>query len=119
MDVSDWEVVLAGLNREGTGTPDCTRERLDVGSLVRGDELKVQEEILVESGVEEVLQGECSEGTAVELILQMLECQSKLKNGDIDIAEATLAGLEIDRVGKRQASEEGAQSRESECLHIE
>lgn len=99
MDVSDREVVLARLNRQDTGGLDCGEEGLDVCVFVRSNELQVQEEILVVSSIEEVLQGESAESASVELILQVLECQSKLKNGDIDIAETALAGLEIDRVG--------------------
>jgi len=76
-NIGHRERVLARRDRDNACRLNSHLKQLDVGTLVRCNELQVQEEVLGESGVEEVLQRECSEGFLVECIFKMFELDSR------------------------------------------
>lgn len=90
-NVGDREVVVAGKYRLKTSSQDGLVDDVDVGCFIRGNELQIQEEIVVEPCIQEILQGEDAQGMPVKGILQMLQREGKLENGDINLAQTTAA----------------------------
>ena len=108
-DVRVREGVLALGDRGDTSGGQSSREELDVLGLIVSDVLEVVVVVGAVASVHEVLLGELLEGSVVELVLEVLEGESELENGGIDVG--VLAGNKRSGRGQRghqrQSAEDG------------